>query len=129
MPTLAASRAEAGRDAPGINSSNVTEPPAETQPAPRLQTSMRSEPLGSLIQRATIPSVEMGPARTFAEFRLEGAGYFGAVSGGEFPADVERELSLARFSISVRNVRTFAASFRYCRRPTASASMIVQQIG
>src|SRR5215472_2998821 len=55
IPTLAASRAEAGREAPGIISAGVMEPgAAAVQPAPFVQTSMRPEPLGSLINRATV---------------------------------------------------------------------------
>src|SRR5215472_4400889 len=71
IPTLAASRAEAGREAPGIISAGVMEPgAAAVQPAPFVQTSMRPEPLGSLINRATVPSTTTGPTRTFAELDL-----------------------------------------------------------
>jgi hypothetical protein len=70
MPTRAASLAEAGREAPGISSSGVIEPGgAVTQPTPFVQTSMRPEPLGSLINRVSEPSTTTGP-RIFSEFNL-----------------------------------------------------------
>jgi hypothetical protein len=71
VPSLAASAGDAGRLAPGTKEWSAIEPSgASTQPTSLAQVSIRPEPLGSLINRATVPSMTTGPTRMFSEFRI-----------------------------------------------------------